>query len=259
MALTGLFLISFLIVHLSGNLQLLANDGGKSFNVYARFMSENTIIRIISIGLYTFIILHAIQGIILALRNRKAKGMKYKKGEPAGLNWAAKNMAVFGILMIAVATIAVVAYSRARTEPGCDGAGERLAPVWDDDVRKRVRGALEATQAPFAGDVADSVEEALDRHADEWTQAHVVACEQRRADEGDESEHRARTRCLDESLRLIASTYEEPQQVIDLYRNDPQLMAGLQNRVMEEQVIDWIAERAQHTEQALSFSEAIRQ
>lgn len=63
---------------------------------------------------------------------------------------------------------------------------------------------------------------------------------------------------VNETLRLIASTYEEPQQVIDLYRNDQQLMAGLQNRVMEEQVIDWIAERAQHTEQALSFSDAIR-
>lgn len=63
---------------------------------------------------------------------------------------------------------------------------------------------------------------------------------------------------VNETLRLIASTYEEPQQVIDLYRNDQQLMAGLQNRVMEEQVIDWIAERAQHTEQPLSFSEAIR-
>lgn len=64
-------------------------------------------------------------------------------------------------------------------------------------------------------------------------------------------------RRLNETLRLIASTYEEPQQVIDLYRNDRNLMAGLQNRVMEEQVIDWIAERAQHTEQTLSFQEAI--
>ena len=43
---------------------------------------------------------------------------------------------------------------------------------------------------------------------------------------------------LNETLRLIASTYEEPDQVIELYRNDPQLMSGLQNRVMEEQVID---------------------
>ncbi len=63
---------------------------------------------------------------------------------------------------------------------------------------------------------------------------------------------------LNETLRLIASTYEEPEQVIEMYRNDPQLMQGLQARVMEEQVIDWIAERAQHTEQALSFQDAIR-
>lgn len=62
---------------------------------------------------------------------------------------------------------------------------------------------------------------------------------------------------VSEHLRLIASTYEEPQQVIDLYRNDPQLMSGLQNRVMEEQVIDWIAERAQHEEKQMTFQEAI--
>lgn len=66
-------------------------------------------------------------------------------------------------------------------------------------------------------------------------------------------------RRVNETMRLIASTYEEPQQVIELYRNDQNLMQGLQTRVMEEQVIDWIAERAQHTERALTFAEAIRQ
>jgi len=60
-----------------------------------------------------------------------------------------------------------------------------------------------------------------------------------------------------ETLRLIASTYEQPEQVIEMYRNDQQLLAQLQNRVMEEQVIDWIAERAQKTEQVLSFQQAI--
>jgi trigger factor len=62
---------------------------------------------------------------------------------------------------------------------------------------------------------------------------------------------------VNETLRLIASTYEEPQQVIEMYRDDPQLMASLQSRVMEEQVIDWIAERARHRDEALSFQEAI--
>ncbi|MBV2208891.1 MAG: trigger factor [Thermomonas sp.] len=64
---------------------------------------------------------------------------------------------------------------------------------------------------------------------------------------------------LMETMRLIASTYEQPEQVLALYRNDPQLLQGLQNRVMEEQVIDWIAERAQHTEKTLTFQEAIGQ
>lgn len=62
---------------------------------------------------------------------------------------------------------------------------------------------------------------------------------------------------VNETLRLIASTYEEPQQVIEMYRDDPQLMASLQSRVMEEQVIDWIAERARHRDEQVSFQEAI--
>jgi trigger factor len=61
-----------------------------------------------------------------------------------------------------------------------------------------------------------------------------------------------------ETLSMIASTYEEPKQVIELYRNDPNLMSGLQNRVLEEQVIDWVAERAQATDLTLSFTEAMR-
>ena len=63
---------------------------------------------------------------------------------------------------------------------------------------------------------------------------------------------------VEETLGLIASTYEEPEQVVELYRNDANLMAGLRNRVMEEQVTDWIAERATHTDETLSFQEAIR-
>ncbi|MCX7042564.1 MAG: trigger factor [Gammaproteobacteria bacterium] len=61
-----------------------------------------------------------------------------------------------------------------------------------------------------------------------------------------------------ETMQLIASTYEDPGQVIELYRNDPNLMRNLQNRVMEEQVIDWIAERANATEQSMTFADVMR-
>jgi len=64
---------------------------------------------------------------------------------------------------------------------------------------------------------------------------------------------------VNEMLGLIASTYEEPKQVLELYRNDKRLMSELQARVMEEQVIDWIATQAQATERHLSFADAMQQ
>ncbi|MBK9982588.1 MAG: succinate dehydrogenase cytochrome b subunit [Saprospiraceae bacterium] len=101
MSLTGIFLILFLIVHLVGNLQLLAHDNGESFNIYAAFMSHNPFIRVISIGLYAFILLHSIQGIALWLTNRKAKGGHSSKGKVAGADWSSRNMALLGVLIFA--------------------------------------------------------------------------------------------------------------------------------------------------------------
>jgi trigger factor len=61
-----------------------------------------------------------------------------------------------------------------------------------------------------------------------------------------------------EQLAAIASTYEEPEKVVELYNADPQLMSGLQNRVMEDQVAEWVAEHAKTTEQHLGFDEVMR-
>ena len=74
MALTGLFLCSFLIVHMSGNLQLFKHDDGLAFNVYAVFMTTNPLIKTVSYGLYAFILLHAFEGLYLAKQNRQARG-----------------------------------------------------------------------------------------------------------------------------------------------------------------------------------------
>jgi trigger factor len=63
---------------------------------------------------------------------------------------------------------------------------------------------------------------------------------------------------VSESLATIASTYEEPEKVVELYTRDPQLMNALQNRVIEDQVVEWIAEHAKHSEQKLSFNEVMR-
>ena len=77
MALTGLFLISFLVVHLIGNLQLLANDGGESFNLYAKFMTTNPVIKTTSYLLYATFIIHIVWAILLSAQNRKARTVRY--------------------------------------------------------------------------------------------------------------------------------------------------------------------------------------
>ncbi len=101
MALTGLFLILFLLIHLIGNLQLLANDGGKSFNIYTEFMSTNPLIQTISKGNFFFIALHTMQGLLLAFKNKKAKGSKYAIRASNNTSWASKNMALLGTLLLA--------------------------------------------------------------------------------------------------------------------------------------------------------------
>jgi trigger factor len=63
---------------------------------------------------------------------------------------------------------------------------------------------------------------------------------------------------LNETMGLIASTYEDPQQVLELYRSDEKLMAGLRTRVMEDQVVEWIADHADVTELPASFSDVMR-
>lgn len=62
---------------------------------------------------------------------------------------------------------------------------------------------------------------------------------------------------LQEMMQLIASTYEEPEQVIELYRKDPQLLDGLRSRVIEDQVIDWIADHADASTTTLSFEDVM--
>ncbi len=99
MSLSGLFLILFLIVHLLGNLQLLNDDGGMEFNKYTYFMTHNPLIKSISYLLYFTILLHSVQGIIMALENKKAKGKSYKIQKNIGRSIFARYMMHLGIII----------------------------------------------------------------------------------------------------------------------------------------------------------------
>jgi succinate dehydrogenase / fumarate reductase cytochrome b subunit len=99
MSLTGLFLIIFLIVHLSGNFQLLRNDNGQQFNLYTRFMTTNPIIKIVSYLLYAFIFLHTIQGMVLWRQNLQARKSRYAVPGTRTSSFASRNMAYLGMVI----------------------------------------------------------------------------------------------------------------------------------------------------------------
>ncbi len=101
MALTGLFLILFLTVHLAGNLQLLAGDGGEAFNKYAKFMGHNELIQIVSFGNFFFITLHIIVSIVLTRSNTQARPKSYAYSKPgANASWSSRNMMILGSIVL---------------------------------------------------------------------------------------------------------------------------------------------------------------
>lgn len=101
MALTGLFLSLFLVVHLAGNLQLLIPDGGESFNIYAETMAKNPLIRVVSIGNFAFILIHVIYSILLTRHNKASRPVGYAESK-ANTNsaWASRNMGILGTLIL---------------------------------------------------------------------------------------------------------------------------------------------------------------
>lgn len=104
MALTGLFLCSFLIGHLLGNLQLVfinGEEGRRSFNEYAYFMTHNPAIKILSYLTYISIIFHAIDGFILTIQNKKARPVNYAYNKPESTSSTpARYMAILGTLIL---------------------------------------------------------------------------------------------------------------------------------------------------------------
>lgn len=100
MALTGLFLILFLAVHLVGNLQLLKDDGGQAFNIYAKFMTTNPLIKVVSYGNYAFILLHIFMALVLSRKNRAARGVQGYAVNGKSSTWASRNMGILGTLLL---------------------------------------------------------------------------------------------------------------------------------------------------------------
>ncbi|HEY9046974.1 MAG TPA: succinate dehydrogenase cytochrome b subunit [Ohtaekwangia sp.] len=101
MALTGLFLISFLVVHCTINAMIFFNDGGATFSYWGHFMGTNAIIRTLEIGLIIGFLLHIYEGLLLWKQNRSARPVKYSYVKhPEKSKWYSRSMGLLGTLIL---------------------------------------------------------------------------------------------------------------------------------------------------------------
>ena len=101
MALTGFFLITFLVVHATVNAMIFFNDGGVTFNGVAHFFGTNILIRTMEIVLFLGLIAHVVDGLMLWRQNRVARPVKYvmEKGS-ANRTWYSASMGILGSLIL---------------------------------------------------------------------------------------------------------------------------------------------------------------
>ncbi|MEM7486489.1 MAG: succinate dehydrogenase cytochrome b subunit [Bacteroidota bacterium] len=102
-ALTGLFLCIFLIVHLSANcILLLPEETARGlYNSYSTTLRESPLIKIIAYVLYLSIVLHVIYALIVTVKNKKAKPQRYLVNlTKENSSWTSQNMGLIGIMVL---------------------------------------------------------------------------------------------------------------------------------------------------------------
>ncbi|MDX9882743.1 MAG: succinate dehydrogenase cytochrome b subunit [Prolixibacteraceae bacterium] len=101
MSITGLFLMMFILVHLTINLLLIFDDSGELFNLGANFMATNPAIKIMEPLLGLGFIVHIIWSLIISFQNMKARPVGYKISQQTNSStWASRNMLVLGALIL---------------------------------------------------------------------------------------------------------------------------------------------------------------
>lgn len=101
MALSGFFLMFFLLQHLSINMLSVVSED--AFNEVSHFMGTNPIVQFALQPVLIFaVFFHFIMGIVLERQNRNARTIKYAYNNPgANSTWMSRNMIISGLVVLA--------------------------------------------------------------------------------------------------------------------------------------------------------------
>jgi len=100
MAFLGLFLMVFLVVHLSINLCLLRDDGGKWFTDAAHFMGTNYVVKAFEVVLFAGLIFHVLLGLVLQVENWLSRPVRYKITNKSYTPFLSKYMIYTGVVIL---------------------------------------------------------------------------------------------------------------------------------------------------------------
>ena len=112
MAISGLFISFFLVIHLIGNLILIIPDSffpiefwgnvasvHDMYNAYSHFLVHFWPVTVIAWILYAFIIIHIVDAIAITIQNRKSQGDTYVMSDKSSSTWYSRNMGILGTIL----------------------------------------------------------------------------------------------------------------------------------------------------------------
>ncbi|MEO2050488.1 MAG: succinate dehydrogenase cytochrome b subunit [Allomuricauda sp.] len=101
MALSGLFLVTFLLLHVSINLASVISPD--FFNEASHFMGYNPLVQFLMQPiLIAGVIVHFVMGFVLEIQNKKARSIGYVKyNGSANAPWVSRNMIYSGLVVLA--------------------------------------------------------------------------------------------------------------------------------------------------------------
>ena len=127
MALTGLALLGFLVLHLAGNLLIFV--GPKSFNDYSHALVANPLIYPAEALLLIWFVAHFVSGIQITLQNRAARPVPYEVKRRAGhtshKSIASSTMILSGIILLIFVPVHLWTFKFGPHYPSATEAGVR--------------------------------------------------------------------------------------------------------------------------------------
>ncbi|HEX7841423.1 MAG TPA: succinate dehydrogenase cytochrome b subunit [Kofleriaceae bacterium] len=117
MAVTGLLLLLFAIVHMLGHLQMFG--GQDVYNRYAHFLQELWEVKWpVRAGLVALLVVHIVVAIGLVAKNRAARPAGYAMFRPVTSSWVGRTMAWTGLAVFAFLAFHILHFTLGQIQPG---------------------------------------------------------------------------------------------------------------------------------------------